>query len=59
MAKEVGRVAKKGTVSAKASARVAARSTKASAKLEGRVVKATKRSAVTGRYVAARPARTK
>jgi len=54
---EVGQVAKK--ISASGAARAAVRSTRASAKLEGRVVKSTQRSAVTGRYVAARPARTK
>ncbi len=54
---EVGQVAKK--ISASGAAQAAVRSTRASAKLEGRVVKSTQRSAVTGRYVAARPARTK
>ncbi len=46
-------------VSAEDAARTAVRSTKASAKLEGRVVATVKRSAVTGRYIAAHPARTK
>ncbi|WP_157283434.1 hypothetical protein [Oerskovia turbata] len=46
-------------VSASGAARAAVRSTKATAKLEVRVVSFAKRSAVTSRYVAARPARTK
>lgn len=46
-------------ISASDAARVAVRSTRASAKLEGRTVKSSTRSSVTGRYVAARPARTK
>ncbi|MFJ1513753.1 hypothetical protein AAIG35_18715 [Cellulosimicrobium funkei] len=46
-------------ISASDAARVAVRSTRASAKLEGRVVEPSKRSAVTGRYIAAHPARTK
>jgi hypothetical protein len=54
---EVGQATKK--ISASGAARADVRSTKASAKLEGRIVTYTTRSAVTSRYIAARPARTK
>lgn len=47
------------SISMKSAAAAAVRSTKASAKLEGRVVTTEAKSAVTGRFVTAHPARTK
>lgn len=55
--KEVGQVAKK--ISMKSAAAAAVRSTKASAKLVGRVLTTETKSAATGRFVTAHPARTK
>lgn len=49
----------KKLISAEAAARSAARSTRASAKLEGRVVASDNRTAPTLRYVAKHPPRTR